>query len=175
MFTHLYVFAILACSASVRAIDDRDGAPTDTVYLDDYSVEEVSTWLAQQKLDYAFADSFRQMQYDGDMLVHFLRPEDVDPTDFPRATKAHFKKLFNRIQAAAKPSSSSSSASSSSSDVNQQQQYEVGASGTARRRQLGSTNSAPAMSGSGIRIRSNESYITLGEQGDVTLRTFRIS
>ena len=147
MFTHLYVFAILACSASVRAIDDRDGAPTtDTVYLDDYSVEEVSTWLAQQKLDYAFADSFRQMQYDGDMLVHFLRPEDVDPADFPRATKAHFAKLFNRIQSAAKPPSTSNA---------DQQQYEVGASGATSRRQLGTTSSAPAMSGSGIRIRSN--------------------
>ena len=135
-------------------------------FLDDFSVEQVGEWLKEHKLDRAFGEQFEDLQYDGDVLANFLQPHEVSLADFPSATKAHVAKLFDRIGKASR----SKQAEARRLAVEADGEVTHGSAATTAHRRLASSNGASAASGSGIRILHNNSAITMGEKGDVTLR-----
>mmetsp|Transcript_25739 Transcript_25739/g.38030 ORF Transcript_25739/g.38030 Transcript_25739/m.38030 type:complete len:1052 (-) Transcript_25739:33-3188(-) len=124
-------------------------------FLDDFSVEEVTDWLTEHNLGTAFAETFEELQYDGDVLANFLKPHEVSLTDFPGATRAHLGKLFDRIGKFSRAGVAARRLEEDSANVQ---------SGRRLSKSSGTQSAA-----SGIRILHNNSVISMGETGDVEL------
>ena len=115
--------------------------------LNSLSIDEVQSLLQDWQLDNAFAKEFKEQQVSG-YLLKFMDERTLSVESYANAQPFHVAALFARIKECSAPT-----------PVQQQ--------ASASRRQLQSDSEA---STSGIRIKSNNSVISLGPEADVNLR-----